>query len=105
MDPENENSRRVFFTKIVPRVANDAGVPVKAAVMAFGYALKRFGDEYSPRSVRLFMPPLDEIDTEEEFNRAALEVERKIVRVVGLQRWSDRNMWLYKNFLWWLKAV
>ena len=104
VDTENEKSRRVFFTKIVPRVARDADVPVKAAVMAFGYALKRFEGGYSPQAVRLFMPPLEEVETEEEFNRAALEVERKIVRVVGLQRWRVRNMWLYKNFLGWLKA-
>jgi hypothetical protein len=104
VDPENENSRRVFFTKIVPRVANYAEIPVKAAVMAFGYALRRFEGGYSSQAVRLFMPPLDEIDTEEEFNRAALEVEQKIVRVVGLQRWRVRSMWLYKNFLGWLKT-
>jgi hypothetical protein len=104
VDSENENSRRVFFTKIVPRMANDAYVPVKAAVMAFGYALKRFEGGYSPQVVRLFMPPLEDVETEEEFNRAVLEVERKIVRVVGLQRWRVRNMWLYKKFLWWLKA-
>jgi hypothetical protein len=104
VDSENGNSRRVFFTKIVPRVANDAEIPVKAAVMAFGYALKRFEGGYSPQAVRLFMPPLDEIDTEEEFNHAAMEVERKIVRVVGLQRWRVRNMWLYKNFHSWLKT-
>jgi hypothetical protein len=50
------------------------------------------------------MPPLETIDTEDEFNRFALEVERKIVRVVGLQRWRVKNMWLYKNFLKWLKT-
>jgi hypothetical protein len=104
VDPDNEVSRRVFFTKIVPRMAGEAGVPVKAAVAAFGYVLKRFEGGYSPQAVRLFMPPLETIDTEDEFDRAALEVERKIVRVVGLQRWRVRNMWLYKNFLRWLKA-
>ncbi len=102
VDPENEASRRVFFTRIVPRWANDAGFPVNAAVMAFGYAVRRFGGGYSPQAVRLFMPPLDEIETEEEFNQAASEVEGKIVRVTGLQRWRVRNMWLYKNFLNWL---
>ncbi len=104
VDMANEESRRVFFTKVVPRVANDAGMPVKGAVMAFGYALKRFEGGYSPQAVRLFMPQLNEIDTEDEFNRAALEVERKVVRVVGLQRWRVRNMWLYKNYLEWLKT-
>lgn len=104
VDMENEKSRRVFFTKVVPRLASKADVPVKAATMAFGYALRRFEGGYSPQAVRLFMPPLENIDTEDEFNRTALEVERKIVRVVGLQRWRVRNMWLYKNFLKWLKT-
>jgi len=103
VDPDNEASRRVFFTKIVPRMASEAGVPVKAAVVAFGYVLKRFEGGYSPQAVRLFMPQLETIDTEDEFNRTALEVERKIVRVVGLQRWRVKNMWLYRNFLCWLK--
>jgi hypothetical protein len=104
VDVDNEESRRVFFTKIVPRLADGAKVPVKAAVMAFSYALNRFEGGYNPQAVRLFMPPLDEVETEEEFNRVALEVERKIVRAVGLQRWRVRNMWLYKNFLKWLKT-
>ena len=104
VDMENEESRRVFFTKVVPRMASKAEVPVKAAVLAFGYALKRFEGGYSPAAIRLFMPPLDGIDTEDEFNRTVLEVERKIVRVVGLQRWRVRNMWLYKNFHSWLKT-
>lgn len=102
VDMENEESRRVFFTKVVPRLASKADVPVKAATMAFGYALRRFEGGYSPQAVRLFMPSLEEIGTEDEFNRIALEVERKIVRVVGLQRWRVRNMWLYKSFLRWL---
>jgi hypothetical protein len=95
----------VFLTKVVPRVASKACVPVKAAVVAFSYALKRFEGGYSPQAVRLFMPPLDKIDTEDEFDRIALEVERKIVRVVGLQRWRVRNMWLYRCFLWWLRET
>lgn len=102
VDPENEASRKVFLTRVVPRWANEAGFPVKAAVMAFGYAVKRFGGGYSPQAVRLFMPPLDDIEAEEEFNHVALDVERKIVRVVGLQRWRVRNMWLYRSFLSWL---
>lgn len=104
VDMGNKESRKVFFTKIVPRVASKADVPVKAAVVAFGYALKRFEGGYSPQAMRLFMPPLEEIDTEDKFNSIALEVERKIVRVVGLQRWRVRNMWLYRSFLRWLKA-
>jgi len=104
VDMENEESRRVFFTKVVPRMASKAEVPNKAAALAFGYVLKRFEGGYSPLAVRLFMPPLESIGTEDEFNRVALEVERKIVRVVGLQRWRVRNMWLYKNFLRWLKV-
>lgn len=39
VDPDHEGSKRAFFTKVVPRWTNKAGVPVKAAVMAFGYAL------------------------------------------------------------------
>ncbi len=103
VDPDHEGSRRAFFAKVVPRWANEAGVPVKAAVMAFGYALNRYAAGYNPQAVRLFMPSLDELDTEEEFNRTALEVERRLVRAPGLQRWRVRNMWLYKSFLWWLK--
>jgi hypothetical protein len=104
VDMENEESRRVFFTKIVPRLASKAEVPVKEANLAFGYALRRFEGGYSPQAVRLFMPPLEKIDTEYEFNSIVLKVERRIVRVVGLQRWRVRNMLLYKNFLQWLKA-
>lgn len=104
VDMENKESRKVFFTKVVPRLASKAEVPLREASLAFGYALRRFEGGYSPQAVRLFMPPLDEIDTEYEFDRVVLEVELKIVRVVGLQRWRVRNMWLYKNFLRWLKA-
>jgi hypothetical protein len=103
VDPNHEESRRVFITRVVPRWASKAGVPVKAAVMAFGYALNRYAGGYSPQAVRLFMPPLDELNTEDEFNRTALEVERRLVRVPGLQRWRVRNMWLYRSFLWWLR--
>ena len=103
VDANHEGSRRAFFTKVVPHWANEAGVPVKAAVMAFGYALNKYSAGYSPQAVRLFMPPLDELDTEDEFNRAALEVERHIVKTPGVQRWRVRNMWLYRSFLWWLK--
>ena len=103
VDPDHERSRRAFFTKVVPRWANEAGVPVKAAVMAFGYALNRYAAGYSPQAVRLFMPPLDELDTEDEFNRTVLEVERRLVRAPGLQRLRVRNMWLYKIFLLSLK--
>jgi hypothetical protein len=104
VDMENKESRKVFFTKVVPRLASKAEVSAKAATLAFGYALRRFEGGYSPQAVRLFMPPLESIDTEDEFNSAALEVERKVVRAVGLQRWRVRNMWLYKNFQSWLGA-
>jgi len=78
-------------------------VPAKAAVMAFGFALNRYSAGYNPQAVRLFMPHLDELDTEAEFNRATLETEQRVVRVPGLQRWRVRNMWLYRSFLWWLE--
>jgi len=103
VDPDHEGSRRAFFTRVVPHWANKAGVPIRAAVMAFGYALNRYAAGYNPQAVRLFMPPLDELDTEDEFNRTVLEVERRLVRAPGLQRWRVRNMWLYRSFLQWLK--